>query len=80
MLSQVTFTLAEAGYYVVPVALADDTFRQKGLTSPGDVHQLSPAKLPETYGADAALHVTVSDYCTRYRVLSSATIVPASAS
>lgn len=41
MLSQVTFPLAEAGYYVVPVALADETFRQNGLTSAGDVHQVS---------------------------------------
>ena len=40
MLSQVTFPLAEAGYYVVPVALADETFRQNGLTSAGDVHQV----------------------------------------
>ena len=79
MLSQVTFPLAEAGYYVVPVALADETFRQNGLTSAGDVHQVSPAKLREIYGADAALYVTVSDYGTRYMVISSATIVTASA-
>ncbi len=69
MLSQVTFPLAEAGYYVVPVALADETFRQNGLTSAGDVHQVSPAKLREIYGADAALYVTVSDYGTRYMVI-----------
>ena len=79
MLSQVTFPLAEAGYYVVPVALADETFRQNGLTSAGDVHQVSPAKLREIYGADAALYVMVSDYGTRYMVISSATIVTASA-
>ena len=29
MLSQVTVPLAEAGYYVLPVALVDETFRQK---------------------------------------------------
>lgn len=33
MMSQVTYPLAEAGYYVLPVALVDETFRQNGLTS-----------------------------------------------
>ncbi|MBB4820904.1 hypothetical protein HNP29_004299 [Pseudomonas alcaligenes] len=79
MLSQVTYPLAEAGYYVVPVALVDETFRQNGLTSPGDIHQLPPAKLREVYGADAALYVTVSEYGTQYMLISSASIVTASA-
>lgn len=38
-----------------------------------------PRPLREIYGADAALYVTVSDYGTRYMVISSATIVTASA-
>lgn len=79
MLSQVTYPLAEAGYYVVPVALADETFRQNGLSNAGDIHQVSPAKLREIYGADAGLYVTVSEYGTQYRVISSATIVTATA-
>ncbi|WP_409526681.1 DUF799 domain-containing protein [Pseudomonas sp.] len=79
MLSQVTYPLAEAGYYVMPVALVDETFRQNGLTTPADIHQLPTTKLHEIFGADAGLYVTVSDYGTRYMVLSSATIVTASA-
>ncbi|MBF8729624.1 DUF799 domain-containing protein [Pseudomonas guariconensis] len=79
MLSQVTYPLAEAGYYVMPVALVDETFRQNGLSTPADIHQLPPDKLHEIFGADAGLYVTVSDYGTRYMVLSSATIVTASA-
>ncbi|TBU98140.1 DUF799 domain-containing protein [Stutzerimonas kirkiae] len=79
MLAQVTFPLAEAGYYVVPVGLMAETFRQNGLSSAGDVHQVSPAKLREIYGADAALYVTVSQYGTQYMVISSASIVTASA-
>ncbi|MFK0090918.1 DUF799 domain-containing protein [Pseudomonas sp. NPDC090755] len=79
LLSQVTFPLAEAGYYVVPVALADETFRQNGLGNAGDVHQVSPAKLREIYGADTGLYITVREYGTSYRVISSATIVTASA-
>lgn len=79
MLSQVTYPLAEAGYYVVPVALMDETFRLNGLTTPGDIHQVSPQKLREIFGADAALYVTVSKYGTSYMVLSSATVVTAGA-
>ena len=80
MLSNVTYPLAEAGYYVLPVALVDETFRQNGMTTPSDIHQLPTNKLHDIFGADAALYVTVSDYGTRYMVISSATIVTAKAS
>ena len=33
LVSQVTYPLAEAGYYVLPIALVDETFRQNGLTT-----------------------------------------------
>lgn len=79
MLSQVTFPLAEAGYYVLPVALVDETFRQNGLSAPGDIHQVSPAKFKEIFGADAALYITVKEYGTSYRLISSATTVTVSA-
>jgi len=79
LLSQVTFPLAEAGYYVMPVALVDETFQQNGLNTPTDIHNTSPAKLKEIFGADAALYITVTQYGTQYRVISSATIVTASA-
>lgn len=79
MLSQVTYPLAEAGYYVMPVALVDETFRQNGMTTPADIHQLPTTKLHQIFGADAGLYVTVSDYGTRYMVISSATIVTANA-
>lgn len=79
MLAQVTYPLAEAGYYVLPVALVDETFRQNGVSAPGDIHQIPATKLREIFGADAGLYVTVTDYGTSYRVISSATIVTASA-
>lgn len=79
MLSQVTYPLAEAGYYVLPIALVDETFRQNGLTTPADIHQTPANKLQEIFGADAALYITVSEYGTRYMVISSETVVTASA-
>lgn len=79
MLSQATYPLAESGYYVLPVALVDETFRQNGLTVPGDIHTVPVPKLREIFGADAALYVTVTDYGSRYQVLSSVTRVAANA-
>jgi hypothetical protein len=55
VLSLLTYPLAESGYYVLPVALVDSTFKQNGLTVAGDIHQVPPAKLRDIFGADAAL-------------------------
>ena len=79
MLSQVTLPLAESGYYVLPVAVTDETFRQNGLTTPADIHQAPANKLQEIFGADAALYITVTDYGTRYMIISSETVVTATA-
>jgi len=79
MFSQVTFPLAESGYYVFPVAVVDETFRQNGLTEPADIHAVAPAKLRQIFGADAALYIDIKDYGTSYMVLSSNTVVTADA-
>ncbi|MDF3036212.1 MAG: hypothetical protein K0S28_1486 [Paucimonas sp.] len=71
--------LAESGYYVLPISLVDETFKNNGLTVPEDIHQVDKAKLHEIFGADAALYVTISQYGTKYMVLGSASIVTASA-
>ena len=61
VLSTVTQPLSEAGYYVFPVALVDQTFRENGMSNPGEMHQAPIAKIREVFGADAALYITVSD-------------------
>ena len=75
VLSQVTLPLAEAGYYVVPVSLMDETFRQNGLDNAAEIHDVSPPKLREIFGADAAVYIVVRRYGTRYAVISSETTV-----
>lgn len=75
VLSQATRPLAESGYYVIPVGVMDETFKQNGLTSPDDIHQLPPTKLREIFGADAALYMTVKQYGSSYAVLSSSITV-----
>lgn len=77
MMSQATTPLAESGYYVFPVTLVDETFKQNGLTSPSDIHEVPIAKLREIFGADAALYINVKQYGTSYAVISSETRVTA---
>ncbi|MDN7676171.1 DUF799 domain-containing protein [Burkholderia oklahomensis] len=79
LLSRMTLPVAEAGYYVVPVAVMEETFKQNGLTNAADIQSVSPAKLREIFGADAALYTTVTQYGSIYTVLDSTTVVSASA-
>lgn len=79
MLAQVTQPLAESGYYVVPVALVDETLRENGIVQAADAHALPAAKLREIFAADAALYLTMTQYGTRYQVLDSVTAVAAEA-
>ncbi len=79
VLSQLTFPLAEAGYYVLPVAEADATFKHNGLSAPADIQAVSPAKLRDIFGADAPLYAKVTQYGSVYRVVDSDTVVDVSA-
>ncbi|WP_145570858.1 DUF799 domain-containing protein [Yersinia bercovieri] len=79
MLSQVTYPLSEAGYYVLPVAVVEETFKQNGMTNAGDISAASPAKLHKIFGADAVLYITVVQYGTSYQVITSDTRVTANA-
>ncbi|MBS4637211.1 MULTISPECIES: DUF799 domain-containing protein [Aeromonas] len=77
--SQITYPLAESGYYVLPVAVTNETFRQNGMTEPADIQALPIKKLHEIYGADTALYLDIKEYGTSYLVISSETVVTASA-
>lgn len=75
VLAQATFPLAESGYYVVPVAVMEETFRQNGVATADDTHGLPASKLRDIFGADAALYMTVKQYGSSYQVLVSTTTV-----
>lgn len=79
VLSTMTYPLAESGYYVLPVTLVDETFKQNGLHGAGDIHTVAPQKLHEIFGADAALYVTINQYGTSYLVIDSIAQVTANA-
>ena len=79
VLSQATFPLAESGYYVLPVSLVTETFRENGMTQPAEMHGASTDKLRQIFGADAALYVNISKYGTAFQVVNSVTVVTAEA-
>lgn len=74
-----TLPLAEAGYYVLPVTLVDETFRQNGVDTANDAHNIPYPKLRDFFGADAAVYIRVVKYGTSYAVLASETRVEAEA-
>ena len=75
VLSTVTLPLAEAGYYVFPVALVDATFKENGLSLPDQMHEAPLAKLQSIFGADAVLYLTLEKYGSSYMVIDSQTVV-----
>ena len=67
--------LSEAGYYVFPVALVNDTFKQNGITEPGEIAAVPLNKLDKIFHADSVLYINIKDYGTSYVVVSSSTKV-----
>ena len=78
-LATATVPLAEAGYYVIPVALSNETFRQNGMTVAEEAQAIEFGRLREIFGADAALYITITRFGARYQVLNSALEAEASA-
>ncbi|OMQ24453.1 DUF799 domain-containing protein [Serratia oryzae] len=79
VLSTATLPLAEAGYYVLPVAVVEETFQQNGLTNANDIRAVSTQKLHKIFGADAVLYLDVTQYGTSYIVIGSETRVTVNA-
>lgn len=79
VMSTVTKPLAEAGYYVFPVALVDQTFRENGLHNPAEMHQAPLDKIREIFGTDSALYINVTKYGPTFLLFSSEVVVTAHA-
>jgi hypothetical protein len=75
VMATATLPLAEAGYYVLPVSLVQETFRQNGMSSPAEIQNVATVRLREIFGADAAVYIRVKDYGTKYLVFGSDTRV-----
>ena len=79
VLSQLSLPLAESGYYVLPVALVDETLKSNGIQTASDAQQISGDKLRSIFGADAALYVAIRRYGSVYKVTNSEAAVTLSA-
>jgi hypothetical protein len=76
-LSTITMPIAERGYYVFPVAIMDQLFKENGMPTPGEMHQAPLNKILEIVGADAVLYITLKQYGSKYQLLTSSTTVQA---
>jgi len=79
MYSLITAPLSEAGYYVLPVAVVNETFKQNGMANAEEIREVPPQKLYEIFGADTVLYIDVTEYGSSYKVISSEVAVAASA-
>lgn len=75
VLARASYFLAEKGYYVYPVTLVDETFKQNGLTDGAAIQNANPKKIHEIFGADSILYLTVNEYGSSYKLLDSVTTV-----
>ncbi len=78
-LSTLSEPLAEAGYYVFPVAVVDAYMKENGLPTPADMHGVPLDKLEEVFGADAVLYIDIKAYGQEYQIVSSTAVVRADA-
>lgn len=79
MWAHATLPLSEAGYYVLPVTLVDETLRQNGVQTAEDAQTIALDKLRDYFGADAAVYIRIKRYGTSYAVVASDTTVQAEA-
>jgi hypothetical protein len=70
-----TKPLAEAGYYVMPITLVDETFRGNGVMTATDAHEVPFIKLHDYFGADAGVYIKIKKYGTTYKLIDSETRV-----
>lgn len=75
VLAQTTQPLAESGYYVFPVALVNETFKDNGLNDGAEIQAIDINKIRQIYNPGAILYLNVKDYGTKYKVISSVTTV-----
>lgn len=79
VLANSVMPLTEAGYYVFPVTLVNETFRNNGVTEAHDIQNIPLGKIKEVFNPDAVLYMNVDEYATNYVVLDSITSVKATA-
>ena len=75
VLARISMPLAEKGYYVYPVALVDEVFKQNGLTDGESIQSANIKKIQQIFNADSMLYLDVTQYGSSYQVFDSVTRV-----
>ena len=78
VLSHTIKPLSEAGYYVFPAAVVQETFVQNGVYEGEQIKDISLPKLKEIFNPDAVLYLNVEKYGTKYKVIDSKSTVTVS--
>ena len=78
VLARSLYPLSEAGYYVFPIALVNETFKHNGISQAQEIHNIKLDKLYKIFGADAVLYLDVSEYGVNYQIINSETKVSVS--
>jgi len=63
--------LANQGFYIVPVSIAADIFRDEGVVDGAQLKGLPPALFLETFGADAVLFITINKWDKNFYIIGS---------
>jgi len=74
-LSTITRPLAEAGYYVFPVAVIDRFMTENGLADPAEMQAVPLQKIDEIIDPDAVLYAHIVEWGQKYHLISSDTTV-----
>lgn len=76
-LTSVSEPLGELGYYVFPVGVVDMFFKENGMPNAAEIQATPLEKLNEVYGADSVMYITLRQYGTDYKVITTQTTVKA---
>lgn len=78
-LSVISRPMAEQGFYIFPVAVVDSYFKENGLSTPAEIHNVPLEKLREVFNADAVFYPTIEEWGSSYELVASTTRVRISA-
>lgn len=65
-LTTIAEPLTIAGYYVYPIEVLNDVFKQEGLSDTESMLNVPPQKFREFFGTDAVMYVTILKWNTSY--------------
>jgi hypothetical protein len=74
-LTTIAEPLTNSGYYVYPIEIVNDVFKQEGLSDTETMINVPPQKFKEYFGADAVMYVTIMEWNTSYLVFAGSVTV-----